>query len=68
MQQPFLLNPVRAFFISESIETSKWNDLSVDAGLLFDRCRLVDFCPDLSVELFDRLKQWTNAALESIEV
>jgi hypothetical protein len=64
----FSLVPVRAFFISEAIETAKWNDHSIDAGLLFDRCRLVDFCPEnLEERLFNKLKSWTKAALDSVE-
>ena len=33
-----------------------------DAGSLFDRCRIVDFCDDLTKDVFAKVKTWTEAA------
>lgn len=62
------IDPVRAFFVSESVDRSKWHDLSIDGGLLFDRCRIIDFCPDLPEEAITKVRQWTVGALQSIRV
>ena len=56
------VNPVRMFFISESLSSIDWRNQSVDAGLLFDRCRIVDFCDRLDNDLLLRLGKWTTAA------
>ena len=59
--QPTLI-PVRMFFISEALSSVDWRNESVDAGLLFDRCRIVDFCSGLDSDLLLSLRHWTTAA------
>ena len=56
------VTPTRAFFISEALPRSGWRDSAVDAGVLFDRCRIVDFAHDASADLLTRLRGWTEAA------
>ena len=63
IQIPFGVLPVRTFVVSEAEDRARLRETAVDAGLLFDRCRIVDFCPDLSAELAQRLDGWTDAAL-----
>jgi len=61
----FLVDPIRAFCIAEAIDRSRWNHVSAAAGIVFDRCRIVDFC-----EGFDatQMRIWTEAAFESISI
>lgn len=54
--------PVRMFFVSEALPDSGWGKLTADAGLLFDRCRVVDFVDVLDAELLTDVIAWTNAA------
>ena len=60
--------PVRAFFVSEALSRSgassqrQWYDSSVDAGLLFDRCRIVDFCDGVAEDVLEEVRTWTEAA------
>lgn len=61
-----LLNPIRAFCVSEAASQAKWTELTTQAGLLLDRCRIVDFAHGLSTELEHDLCQWTQAAFESL--
>ena len=61
-QSPPVLDPVRMFFISEALSSVGWRNESVDAGLIFDRCRIVDYCDDLEDALLQRLEKWTTAA------
>ena len=58
------LTPVRMFFVAEAMSRLNWYDAASDMGLLFDRCRIVDFCDDLTDEVFAKLRAWTKAAAE----
>ncbi len=60
------VNPIRALCVSEAPDRSRWIRLSTYAGILLDRCRLVDFCNDLPTELVDKIIQWTSAAKEAV--
>lgn len=68
-QQPAVL-PVRAFFVSEALPRTgttsqvEWDDLATDAGLLFDRCRIIDYCDSLEDATVERIRTWTGAAAE----
>jgi len=57
--------PMRAFFVSEALSRSQWYNNASDAGLLFDRCRIVEFCDDISEDVLKRVKNWTLAAAKS---
>ncbi|NOZ39177.1 MAG: hypothetical protein GXP24_02985 [Planctomycetes bacterium] len=64
-KEPFLITPIRAFCLSEAIDRTKWKSVQTEAGILFDRCRLVDFCDGfVSQDIVD----WTDAAFGSFEV
>ena len=62
IRDPFGVNPVRAFVVSEAEERIRFPDTVQDTGVFFDRCRIVDYCPDLDAPLLLRLASWTNAA------
>lgn len=62
MRDPFLLNPIRAFLISEASDRSQWCGDCFYTGLLFDRCRIIDFCSDIEEDLLSRITTWTYAA------
>ncbi len=59
--------PVRAFCVSEAVNTDRWKNTCQDSGLLFDRCRLIDFCEDMAEELITKVKKWTNAAKDNVD-
>lgn len=65
MLDPIVVNPMRALCISEAANRSKWKGICLYAGILFDRCRIVDFCDNLSLDLLHRVQSWTKAAMES---
>lgn len=54
--------PVRSFCVSEACGQSRWNSRSIDAGILLDRCRLVDFCNNIDPTLLSKINCWINAA------
>ena len=54
--------PMRAFFVAEALPSSHWYNIVADSGLLFDRCRIVDFCDDISDSTLRKVSAWTSAA------
>ena len=60
--------PVRMFLISEALSRVGWYDVTRDAGLLFDRCRIVDFCDDISEDVLEKATTWTEAAAKVNEL
>ena len=65
---PPALTPVRMFFVAEAISRLDWGSVSSEAGLLFDRCRIVDFCDGISEDVLEKVKVWTEAAAEENEL
>jgi len=57
--------PVRMFFISEAPARSRWYAETTDAGVLFDRCRVVDYSHCVDCRVFDQVVSWTKAAAEA---
>ena len=68
LQSSPVLTPVRLFFVSEALLRSRWHSASTDAGLLFDRCRIVDFCNDVSADVVGKIKAWTEAAARATDL
>ena len=62
LRSPPALTPVRMFFVAEAMSRVDWYDAASDAGLLFDRCRIVDFCDSLTDDVFAKVRTWTEAA------
>ena len=63
-----VLEPLRMFFISEALPSFDWRNQSVDAGLLFDRCRIVDFFESIDTDLLASINAWTVAAARATEL
>lgn len=53
--------PVRLFFMTARPTDTAWFDLCVDAGIVFDRCRMLDFAPNMP-ELELQLRKWVDAS------
>ncbi len=62
MRTPLALNPVRTFFIAEALPRLNWFNYVSDGGLVFDRCRIVDFSSHVSQDTSTRVEAWTHAA------
>ena len=61
-----VLTPLRMFFVAEALPQDHWYSIASDAGILFDRCRIVDCCDDLSPDVLARVATWTEAAAASL--
>lgn len=66
MSGTIVVDPIKAFFISESADRSQWSGICIYGGILFDRCRMVDFMDELEGSLLDRIQNWTDAAMNKL--
>jgi len=48
--------PVRLYFITSRVRDSDWYDACVDAGIFFDRCRILNYAPTMPT----LRQQWVN--------
>jgi hypothetical protein len=62
------VDPIRLFFITDSISgigNEKWEERARDGGIIFDRCRLMEFLPsNLPEELIDKIRRWNSCILQ----
>ena len=68
IRSPFAFPPIRTFFVAEALPRSRWRNASIDAGLLFDRCRIVDFSNEVSEDVVGKIKAWTEAAARATDL
>lgn len=57
-----VLTPIRMFFVAEALPRLDWENVGIDAGLLFDRCRIVDYSDEVSAGILEKVRTWTAAA------
>ena len=64
LSSALIVPPVRLFFISEALAFSDECrfEISIEAGLTFDRCRIIDFCNNIPSRLLASLESWTTEA------
>ena len=63
MSESIVLEPVKIFFTAE-VCVVNYESIARSAGLLFDRCRLMDFLPKkLPVKLRNKIKNWTGQSI-----
>jgi hypothetical protein len=60
------LTPLRAFCVSEAASQSRWTEITAQAGIFLDRCRIIDFAHNLDAALLKNLKRWTMEAFRSL--
>ncbi len=56
-------DPIRMFFIADVLERGKFWKRSLDAGIMFDRIRIMDFFPEVDDTLQQSISSWSNDAL-----
>ncbi len=62
MQSMPAVVPMRMFFLAEALPQGDFYNLGSDAGLLFDRCRIVDYSNLVSKSILAKVENWTVAA------
>ena len=71
IQQPSIpIAPVRMFFVSEALKMirDERHYRATYAGLIFDRCRVIDFSGGVSDDVMADVTTWTAAAAEANEL
>lgn len=58
--------PMRMFFVTERIVVD-WDEVAIDTGLLFDRCRIMEYANQISLDLFERIRVWVVAARKQLQ-
>ncbi|MEJ7694694.1 hypothetical protein [Daejeonella sp.] len=64
IKTPINQEPIRMFFIADVMEVAKFWKRSLDAGILFDRVRIMDYLPNLDDDLQQNITQWSSDALQ----
>ena len=59
---PPALTPTRTFFVAEALPRVGWGRIASKAGLLFDRCRIVDFSQTVNADVLEKVRTWTSEA------
>jgi hypothetical protein len=54
--------PVKLFFLTDRV-AENWTTRSYDAGILFDRCRILEYADDLPPALLKACGRWTRSLL-----
>jgi hypothetical protein len=57
-----VVNPVRLYFITSRVRKSQWHEATVDGGIVFDRCRILDYSEPMN-GLSSQWHEWLHAAL-----
>ena len=60
--------PIRMSFVAEAVDRSSLHKMASDSGLLFDRCRIVDFCncDNIDSNVLRKVATWTTAAAKAM--
>jgi hypothetical protein len=61
MWKHFVPEPLRVFCVAESVDDNRWQHTRIDTGILFDRCRMVDFAHSVPPEILEEIRVWTQA-------
>lgn len=67
-KQP-ITKPVGMFFVAEIFQNNL-ETISRKAGILFDRCRIMDYLPigeNIPQDLFDKIKLWVEGSLPKVK-
>jgi hypothetical protein len=68
LSHSFLLTPIRALCVAEATDVTTWNSDCLEAGLFFDRCRLVECCiEDEENKIPENILVWARAAQDKIQ-
>jgi hypothetical protein len=64
MKQPLVLDPVRVYMVPNRISIQVWEEHSNDGGLLFDRCRIVQYAESVDAQVIDQARTWVGAIVK----
>jgi hypothetical protein len=59
-----LVLPIRTFFVPHQLEVGLWEETSIYAGIVFDRCRITSLCDEVDPDLIERCAEWSRYVIE----
>lgn len=65
-QRSLVVEPMRFFFLPRNVAEEDWENIGIDGGVVFDRCRIVSCLRDLDRDLLLRCKRTTKALLKDL--
>ena len=70
IQPDLAVSPLRLFLVTDTLprDRNDWRERAIIAGILFDRCRIMDFGDDICTQVMDEIKQWTTTAATANEL
>lgn len=66
MERNLVVEPVKAFCVADAVDRERWEDVGISAGILFDRCRLVEHSSDLPEKPLSEIRGWTLEAKKAV--
>ena len=63
-RQPLSIDPVRVYMVPHRVDGAEWDNHTSEAGLLLDRCRLVQYGDNISNAVLGDCRIWLAAALK----
>jgi hypothetical protein len=64
MKLPLVLEPVRIYMVPNRIGRHVWEEHTGNAGILFDRCRIVQYADGIDKKLLVQAQKWLDEAVE----
>ncbi len=62
-QKPLLIDPLKVYMVPHRVNGTEWDSHTSLGGLLFDRCRLIQYGLEISDDVFKDCRAWLSAAL-----
>lgn len=63
LTQP-VVTPLRFFLVADALAPRRFELDSRKAGVLFDRCRIIDYCDGIAPGVMNQIKSWTTKAAQ----
>jgi hypothetical protein len=63
MVKPLVIPPYRLYMVPVRISEHRWESHTGMAGLLLDRCRIVEYASSLSKDVLENCQSWSEARL-----
>ncbi len=64
LERRVIIDPMRVYMVPHRIDGAEWDECTFNGGLLFDRCRLVQYGYEISADVFKDCRTWLNAAID----
>lgn len=64
MKQTLVLHPVRLYLVPCRVDRADWERHTGEGGILFDRCRIVQYAQNVSKSTLDECRSWLTIALK----